>query len=148
MRGPRLRVPCHAHRQAAHARLRCRLLPTARGRKLADDPVALWHHLADRLPLSGKDSTDAAWQAGVLLLVLMASGDTTAGHTRIAELLTGLGWAVNGGRPIDTRTVIGLVAEDVRLLQRVGALVGGWRVPWPGEASSDGAALARASLSS
>jgi len=123
-----------------------RLLPTARGRKLATDPLALWHHVAGKLPLGGRDPADAGWQAGVLLLAVMASGDTTGAANRIAGVLTGLGWAIDGGRPIDSRTVIGLAAADARLLARVGALDGDWRAPWPGQVTRGGAALARAAM--
>jgi len=123
-----------------------RLLPTARGRKLAADPVGLWCHLANRLPLGGSDITDAGWQAGVLLLAVMASGDTTGAADRIADLLTGLGWAIDGGRPIDPRTARGLVAGDADLLGRIGSLDRDWRAPWPGPVTTGGVALARAAL--
>ncbi len=123
-----------------------RLVPTARGRQLATDPVALWWHLAGRLPLGGRGVADAGWHAGVLLLALMASGSTEPAETTIAQLLTGLGWALEGGHPIDRRTVTALVADDVRLLSRVGALEGGRRDTWPGRVTPGGVQLARAAL--
>lgn len=123
-----------------------RLVPTVRGSRLATDPVALWWHLADRLPLGGRDAADAGWHAGVLLLALVASGATDPAETTIAQLLTGLGWALEGGHPIDRRTVTALVADDVRLLRRVGALEGGRRDTWPGRVTLGGIQLARAAL--
>ena len=123
-----------------------RLVPTARGRELATDPVALWWHLADRLPLGGRGAADAAWHAGVLLLALMATGSTDQPEETLAQLLTGLGWALEGGHPIDRRTVTALVADDVRLLRRVGALEGGRRDTWPGRVTPRGVQLARAAL--
>lgn len=123
-----------------------RLVPTARGRELAIDPVALWWHLADRLPLGGRGAADAGWQASVLLLALMASGSTDPAETTIAQLVTGLGWALDGGHPIDRRTVTALVADDVRLLRRVGALSGDWMDAWPGQVTPGGVQLARAAL--
>ncbi len=41
------------------------------------DPVGPWWHLAGALPFGGRDVSDASWQAGVLLLALLASGSTT-----------------------------------------------------------------------
>ncbi len=120
-----------------------RLLPTSRARKLAADPVALWWHLASRLPIGGRDASDAGWQAGVLLLALMASGSTEDAETRIAQLLTGLGWAIEDRQPIDQRTASGLVAGDLRLLRRVGALEGGRSGR---QVTAAGVQLARAAL--
>ena len=122
------------------------LVLTPRGRTLAADPMALWWHLSGQLPIGGRDANQAGWQAGVLLLALMASGSTDRAEVTIAQLLNGLGWALEGGHPIDRRTVTGLVADDVRLLRRVGALEGGRRDTWPGRVTSDGTQLARAAL--
>ena len=90
--------------------------------------------------------SDAGWQAGVLLLALMASGETDNAEVTIATLLTGLGWAVGDGQPIDRRTVTGLIAADVHLLRQLGALERDQRNGWPGAVTSDGIALARAAL--
>src|SRR5690554_2305497 len=45
-------------------RYKGRLVPTARGRTLAADPVRLWWHVAESLPQGGRGEADAAWQAG------------------------------------------------------------------------------------
>ena len=123
-----------------------RLVPTTRGRDLADDPVGLWWQLAGALPLGGRDAADAGWQAGVLLLALMAASATDNVEVTVARLLTGLGWAVGNGQPIDRRTATGLIAEDVHLLHRVGAFAHRRRDGWPGTVTPDGIALARAAL--
>jgi hypothetical protein len=123
-----------------------RLVPTARGRELAGDPVRLWSHLADALPMGGREVSDAGWQAGVLLLGLMASGSTDNAEVTVATLLTALGWTVGDGRPIDRRTVTGLIAEDVHLLRQLGAFERDRRGGWPGTVTPDGIALARAAL--
>lgn len=68
-----------------------RLLPTSRGRTLANDPVGLWWHVAGRLPIAGRGDADASWQAGVLLLAVMAAGSTEETDGTLAQLLTGLG---------------------------------------------------------
>lgn len=123
-----------------------RLMLTSRAHTLAADPVALWWHLAGRLPIGGRDASDAGWQAGVLLLALLASGSTEDVEARIAQLLTGLGWAIDDGQSIDRRTASGLVAGDVRLLRRVGALEAGRSGRWPGRATAAGVQLARAAM--
>ena len=123
-----------------------RLVPTPRGRALARDAVGLWWHLADALPLGGRDASDAGWQAGVLLLALMASGSTDNAEVTVAQLLTGLGWAVGDGQPIDRRTATGLIADDVHLLRQLGAFEDDRRGGWPGTVTPDGIALARAAL--
>ncbi len=123
-----------------------RLVPTTRGRTLAGDPVGLWWHLVGALPLGGRDASDAGWQAGVLLLALMASGSTGNAEVTVAELLTGLGWAVEGGQPIDGHTATSLIAADVHLLHRVGAFERDRRGGWPGPVTPDGIALAQAAL--
>lgn len=126
-----------------------RLSPTARWGRLRDDPVALWWHVAGRLPLSGRGVEDAGWQAGALLLALVATGDTERILERIGRLLTDLGWAVGDGQPVDRSTVIELVRADLALLERLGALVDRRSSGrWPGEATPTGIAVARAVLSS
>lgn len=123
-----------------------RLVPTSRAGKLAGDPVGLWWHLARRLPLGGHDPADASWQAGVLLLALMASGSTDDAEVTLARLLAGMGWALEGGQPIDSRTVVGLLADHAHLLRRVGALDTARSSAWPGHVTVEGIALARAAL--
>jgi hypothetical protein len=123
-----------------------RLLPTARGRELAGDPIGLWWHLAGALPLGGRDLSDPEWQAGVLLLALMASGSTDNVEVTVAKLLTGLGWAVGDGQPVDRRATTSLIAADVHLLHRVGAFEDDGGGGWPGAVTPDGIALARAAL--
>jgi hypothetical protein len=146
-----LTVPVFELRETAQRlgllrKYKSRLVLTSRGRTLASDPVGLWWYLADRFPIGGRDATEAGWQAGVLFLALMASGSTDQAEMTIARLLTGLGWALEDGHPIDRRTVTGLVADDVRLLRRVGALHGDRLDTWPGQVTPAGVQLAQAAL--
>jgi len=76
----------------------------------------------------------------------MGSGSTDNAEATVAELLTGLGWAVGDGQPIDRRTATGLIAEDVHFLRRVGAFERDPRGRWPGTVTPQGVALARAAL--
>ena len=123
-----------------------RLVPTVRGRELAGDPVGLWWHLADALPQGGRDVSDAAWQAGVLLLALMAAGSTDDADVVVAALLTGLGWMVGIQERIDRGTASGLLADDVHLLRQLGALERRQGGGWPGAVTPGGVAFARAAL--
>ncbi len=123
-----------------------RLVPTRRGRALAGDPVGVWWLLAGELPLSGRDASDAEWQAGVLFLALMATGSTDAAGVEVARLLTGLGWAVGDGARVCRRAGTGLIAAEVRLLLQLGAFDRDRHGGWPGTVTPEGIALARAAL--
>jgi hypothetical protein len=97
-----LRLRETAQRLKLRRKYKGRLVPTSKGRTLAGDPIGMWRHLAGALPVGGRESSNPEWQAGVLLLALMASGSTDNAEVTIAKLLTGLGWAVGDGR--DTAT--------------------------------------------
>lgn len=71
------------------------LAPTAKGRKLADDPVGLVKHVAARLPLGRRDDEqDAGW----LVLLATAAGETpAAARGQLTTILHDLGWRTTGG---------------------------------------------------
>ena len=50
------------------------------------------------------------------------------------------------GQPIDRRTAMGLIADDVHLLRQLGAFERDRRGSWPGTVSTNGIALAWAAL--
>jgi hypothetical protein len=120
---------------------RGRLLPTTVGRRLVDDPVGLWRHLAARLPLA-RDEADRV--AGLLWLLAVAAGRRHP-EDAVAEGLTALGWGTGSGRPLD-RTTAFLAVRDTAwaVFDRLGVL-GTWRdrdePPTP-----SAVALARAAL--
>jgi len=76
----------------------------------------------------------------------MASGSTGGAEATLARLLTGIGWALEGGQPIDRRAVVDLLADHAHLLRRVGALDTARPSAWPGQVTVEGIALARAAL--
>ena len=123
---------------------RGRLLPTVRGRALADDPIGLWRHVASRLPIGGRSEADAEWQAGTLLLGTLATGTADDADAIIASCLSDLGWQQGDGDPIDRLTVVGLIRGDVQVLRRLGALTTDG--PWPGQATAGSITLARFAL--
>jgi Plasmid pRiA4b ORF-3-like protein len=80
---------------------RSELRPTATGRRLADDPVGLWHHIASRLPL-GRSEADRV--AGMLWLLGVAAGRLHPEDV-VAEGMNALGWeSGETGEPLDRRT--------------------------------------------
>ena len=117
---------------------RSELRPTATGRRLADDPVGLWHHIADRLPLA---RTEADRLAGVLWLLGIAAGRRHP-EDAVAEGMDLLGW-VSGetGKALDRLTAFLAVRDSTWVVfDRLG-LVGS-----DGEPSPSAVALARAAL--
>lgn len=74
------------------------LLRTVAGRKLTDDPAALWWHIAEHLPLARDDGER---QAGLLYLLTVAAG-LAEKNELIAEGMIVLGWADSRTRqPLD-----------------------------------------------
>jgi hypothetical protein len=122
---------------------RGRLLLTTRGRRLRTDPVGLWWHVAERIPLKSSDPCET--QAGLTLLIAIAAGTTGDLNAIIARTLHAIGWMSGDGSPI-TRDVAGHAAIDTRdMLERLDALTGsayrGDERPTPG-----GVTFARAAL--
>lgn len=133
-----------------------RLNATRLATQLAVDPVALWWHLAGRLPLGG---TDVERDAGaVLLLDAACHGDPEwpPPHLRfdvfhqiddhLAAALHGLGWAGSGGESLQSWQVRNLAGLTVTVLERLGA----YERDELGHASArptpEGVAFARAAL--
>ena len=61
------------------------LLATPRGRELRGDPVGLWWHLAEQLPLP--KSVGYVRHAGMLLLAAVAAGPDARGHEQYVALV-------------------------------------------------------------
>ncbi len=71
-----------------------KLLPTASGRRLAQDPRRLFEHIRGRLPLGRRDSEK---DAGLLAMLFEAAGEDF--YQRLgsaAEVFEGLGWRSSG----------------------------------------------------
>ncbi len=84
------------------------LRPTTVGRRLAEDPVGLWRHIAGRLPL-GRDEADRI--AGLLWLLGIAAGRPHP-EDAVAEGMSALGW-VSGrtGAPLNSHQAFALVRD-------------------------------------
>ena len=121
------------------------LLLTARGRAVRDDPVALWWHLAGRMPIRSSD--ELASQAGLLYLLVIAAGRGDDVMATVASLIDSIGWMQSDGEPVSS-WAIAHVAEDVfDVLTRLGTMTAkdflssASRTP-----TTDGALFARAAL--
>jgi len=125
---------------------RGRLLLTAAARRVRQDPVALWWHIAGRLP-EGSDAS-IEHHAGVLyLLGIAADRDTSTASFRavVADVLTASGWHVDGGR-VPASSVHQVSWETVNVLSTLDAFGPGRRAHRAGTATAAGRAMARAAL--
>jgi hypothetical protein len=119
-----------------------RIHATARGIALAEDPVALWWHLAERLPVGRRDSER---DAGMLALLAVAAGADASNEVSLGPIMTGLGWRLRSGQPLDDHVVRGWAITTVEALRRLGCFdAGGARRSLAPTAA--GRAFARAAL--
>jgi hypothetical protein len=122
------------------------LVATPRGRKLRDDPVALWWHLAEQLPPTriARNVT----HAGLLLLAAVvigpAAGDGPLEYA--ARMLGEAGWQNRDGTPVTEWQARDTAADTHTALIRLGALVRAPHDLGPEQPTRDGAVFARAAL--
>ncbi len=120
------------------------LLLTSRARKLRGDPVALWWHLAERMPPKSADPCET--QAGLILLLVLAAEAAEHPDVIIARLLGEIGWVNEDGTEL-TELAAGQAAWDTKtVLRRLGALTDD--SPWRSAVrpTAEGVAFARAAL--
>jgi hypothetical protein len=120
------------------------LLLTSQARKLRGDSVALWWHLAKRMPPRSRDACET--QAGLILLLALAAEAAEDPDVITARLLGAIGW-VNGDGTELTQLAAGHAAWDSKtVLRRLGALSYGR--PWGSAArqTAEGVFFARAAL--
>ena len=123
------------------------LLATPRGRKLRDDTVALWWHLAEHLPPAKLARNET--HAGLLLLAATAAGPLAGPDPLgyVARMLHEAGWRDSDGAPITDEHARRAAADTHVALIRLGALVQDWqKLADTEEATRDGAAFARSAL--
>ena len=120
------------------------LLLTSHARKLRGDPVALWWHLAERMPPKSPDPCET--QAGRILLLALAAEAAEDPDVITARLLGAIGWVSGDGTEL-TELAAGQASWDTRtVLRRLGALTddGPWRSAR--RPTAEGVAFARAAL--
>jgi hypothetical protein len=122
------------------------LLATPRGRKLRDDPLGLWWHLAEQLPPT--KMARHVTHAGLLLLAATvigsAAGDDPLEY--VARMLDAAGWQNSDGTPLTKWQAYDTAADTHIVLIRLGALVQARPGLGPEQPTGDGAVFARAAL--
>jgi hypothetical protein len=96
------------------------LLPTKLGRTLRANPLGLWWHVADRLP-DARSEVEA--DAGLLLLAVVASLNTTVLNRLLHTGMAALGWhAARTGEPLDEWQAFTAGRNTWTALRRLGGL--------------------------
>jgi hypothetical protein len=121
------------------------LLLTAAGRRLRTDPVSLWWHLAERMPPRSADRCET--QAGLIWLLAIAAQRPGDPAEIVARTLAGIGWALAGGTPLSTLDADRAAWDTRNVLRRLGGLTDDPRHCGAGSPNTDGAAFARAAVS-
>lgn len=139
----------HLRTSAQHLGLlrkyRGRLLRTPAGRTAHGDPQTLYQHLARHLPW--RTAKEHERHAALLVLSCTAAEQPT-GFTEIADLLTALGWRLDGHDPLDANHAFDAARDIVEVLRRIGAAT---TTEWPPALhplQPDGPAFARTALQS
>jgi hypothetical protein len=122
------------------------LLLTRRARELRADPLALWWHLAERMPPKSPDPCER--QAGLILLAALAAEAPGDPDVITARLLSAIGW-LNGDGTELTELTAGHASWDTRtVLRRLSALADDGRLRPAAKPTADGVIFARAALRS
>ncbi|WP_223838702.1 plasmid pRiA4b ORF-3 family protein [Nocardiopsis deserti] len=116
---PVLNLRESARRMGLVRRYKGRLLPTKAGREVRDAPRALWDHLAARMPPEPKPEVE---RVGCLVTVLAAAAGSRDVLGEVAEVLTGLGWRISEGLPVDSLAARDTADEAWVVLD----MLGGW----------------------
>ena len=116
------------------------LLLTSRARALRTHPVALWWHLAERMPPKSPDRCEN--QAGLILLAVLAAQAAADPDVIVARLLRAIGWASCDGTELTERAAGHASWSTMTVLRRLGALTGNG----PRHLTRDGLTFARAAL--
>jgi hypothetical protein len=131
-----------AQRLGLLRKYRGRMLPTKLGRALADNPTALWWHLADRLP-DAKDEADV--QAGILFLLLVAAGRSYS-ESLLTQAMSILGCVMADHSSVAGEAVHHATFETRALFRRLDLFVEKSHWAAPDVPSDQARRLARAAL--
>jgi Plasmid pRiA4b ORF-3-like protein len=122
------------------------LLLTARARALRADPVALWRHLAERMPPKSPDRSEN--QAGLILLAVLAARAAGDPDVITARLLSAIGWINSDGTELTELTAHRASWDTRTVLRRLGALTDDGHLHPAAKPTADGVTFARAALHS
>jgi hypothetical protein len=120
------------------------LVLTKRGQAVRNDPLALWWHLAERMPPASRD--DFETEAGLILLATLAAQSTDDPNKTIAEILTAIGWMDFDGTPVPPMSVGQVTWAISFVLRRIGAYIDEPGVYWSDKPTPQGVTFARAAL--
>lgn len=96
------------------------LAVTTQGRRVRADPLALWWHLAERMPVTSADPITK--QAGLLLLIAVAAGAADDLNDTIADLLGAIGWISDDGTPMTPLMASHAAWDNAAVLRWLGTL--------------------------
>jgi hypothetical protein len=123
---------------------RGRLLLTARGSAVRAHPVALWWHLAERMPVPSAVTCEV--RAGLILLTCVAARFTDTLDETTGRLLAAMGWTSPGGTPLTGAAAAGAAWNTRTVLRRLGAFSGAPGRDHAARPTADGVTFARAAL--
>jgi hypothetical protein len=83
----------------------------------------LWWHLAEQLPVRSKDPCEH--QAGLLVLIGVAAGESDDLYAGVARTLCATGWMHTDGTPLTASDAVHAAWDTGMVLHRLGALTGG-----------------------
>lgn len=142
---PIAHLRANAQRLGLLRKTKGRLLLTVAAKRILDDPIALWHHLAGAMIVRLHD--DAERDATILLALEIASGQRATREDYSAPVGYGLmvlGWRQGDGQDLDSRDVGEILRSSFRVLGDVGAFE---HQRWGlGAVTDGGRAFARAML--
>ncbi len=121
------------------------LLLTAAGRKLRTDPVALWWHLAERMPPRSADPGET--QAGLIWLLAVAAQRPGDPAEIVARILAGVGWTLADGTPLSTLDANRATWDTRNVLRRLGGITDDPHRHGAESPNEDGVIFARAAVS-
>jgi Plasmid pRiA4b ORF-3-like protein len=120
------------------------LLLTSHARKLRGDPVALWWHLAERMPPKSPDPCET--QAGLVLLLVLAAQESENPDVIIARQLGAIGWVNADGTELTEIAAAHASWNTKTVLRRLGALTDDGPSRIARNPTAEGVAFARAAL--
>ena len=142
---PIMTLRANAQRLGLLRKLKGRLVLTATAKRLLDDPIALWRHLAGGV--ASRQRIEATLHATLLLAVEVASGrhQTIGDYLQpIAFGLDVLGWARPDGMPLDSIDVHHVIRDSRGVFEALGVFeLHKWST---GGATAGGREFARAVL--
>jgi Plasmid pRiA4b ORF-3-like protein len=120
------------------------LLLASQARKLRGDPVALWWHLAKRMPPTSRDACET--QAGLILLLALAAEAADDPDVITARLLGAIGWVNADGSELTELGANHASWVTMTVLRRLGAITDDGPSGSPVTPTAEGVAFARAAL--